>query len=283
MPGRPRHHAVRLEFKDGADRMEFSRLDFTRIILFKRLGFSVNHLNAVFALPNKQGFDVSFRAATILRSFWRKLDEDPTLKETIELAFKVVKLNDDSKKTAFIRMFNETVNPEDIYTWLNRHCTCNGEPSKVVDKDGVWTGCWNVPIQLHPDEQGFEGLRQLPSIIVLGEDRGFVHYAGQPKLCRRCGESGHLVDTCKAKFCGKCRQVGHEFAGCPNGRPCNLCGEAGHLFIRCPQSFANKLKASRTKPLARAANPPAVRNRELGVGEGKEKKAGRGGADGRGR
>ena len=75
-----------------------------------------------------------------------------------------------------------------------------------------------------------------------------------------------------AKFCGKCRQVGHEFAGCPNGRSCNLCGKADHLFRNCPESFANKLKALKTRPPVPPAHPPAGREGELGVGVEKGKR-----------
>ena len=88
-------------------------------------------------------------------------------------------------------------------------------------------------------------LKDLPSIIVLGENRGFVPYMGQPKLCRKCMKHGHLAEACQEVVCGKCREIGHVFAECPNGRACNLCGELSHLFRHCPQSFANKVRAAR--------------------------------------
>ena len=245
-PGMRRHHSVRFEFKNGGDgkRLEMSRLDFSRKILQKVLGFSPAELNCVLTLPAGQGFDVSFSSAVALNQFGSRLE---ACIEQITGMFQVDRLSDNAMKVVIVRMFNETVSPDDITVWLNRYCTVKGAPVRVRDVDGIWTGAWRVPVQMQADRQGFEGLRQLPSAIVLGENRGFIHYQGQPKLCRKCGGLGHLAEACKELVCGKCRQLGHAFAECPNGRACNLCGKFSHLFRDCPQSFANKLKAGRNR------------------------------------
>ncbi|XP_031674507.1 uncharacterized protein LOC116366530 [Oncorhynchus kisutch] len=244
--GMRRHHAVRLLLKEkGGKIMELSRLDFSRKFLQKELGFHPAQVNCILALPYRKGFDVSFANASFLREFWGKLQNALNTQGSLTAMFEVTKLTDNSIKTVIIRMYNETVQPEDVAVWLDRYCNVKGPLIQVKDLDGIWTGAWRVTVQQREDPGGYGGLKAIPSTIVLGENRGHVHYQDQPKLCRKCGEHGHLADACQKVVCMKCREVGHRYEECTNGRSCNLCGERSHLIRDCPSSWANRAKAGR--------------------------------------
>ena len=226
---------------NGGKMFEMSRLDFSRKLLQKACGFTPADLNCIVNLPQNKGFDVSFKNASLLKMFWDRFED----RRTQFAMFTTEKLTDNTTKMVIVRMFNEMVNVDDIYVWLGRYCTVKGPAIKVTDEDGIWNCCWRIPIKQWEEANGYQGLSHLPSIITLGENRGYIHYQGQPKLCRKCGKHGHLAEACKEIVCGKCRGLGHAFAECPNGRACNLCGGSGHMYRDCPHSFANKLKSQK--------------------------------------
>ncbi|XP_070299859.1 zinc finger CCHC domain-containing protein 3-like [Salvelinus sp. IW2-2015] len=195
----------------------------------KELGFTPVHVNCIAALPYGKGFDVSFTCASFLREFWGKLQNALNTQGSLTAMFEVTKLIDNSIKTVIFCMYNDTVQPEECAVWLGRYCNVRGHLVQVKDPDGIWTGDWRVTVQQREDTGGYGRLKAIPSTIV-GENRGHVHYRDQPKLCRKCGEHGHLADACEKVVCMRCREVGHRYKECTNGRSCNLCGERTHLI-----------------------------------------------------
>ncbi|MBN3313980.1 ZCHC3 protein, partial [Atractosteus spatula] len=138
-------------------------------------------------------------------------------------------------------MFNPYVPEEDIVRFLKRFVDIQGVGEKVIDKKKYWTGKRRYRVRFRTDVKAPDGLLHPPASFLLGSNRGYCYYYGQPAVCRRCGQPGHNVVDCREVVCRNCEGVGHLAAHCTEDVRCNLCGGVGHMFRDCTQrkkSFA---------------------------------------------
>ena len=98
---------------------------------------------AVIQIPSSCEFDVSFRSADKLALFLC-VDELKREQEDCWENFVVLGWSESSLKTLFILSRNETVDVEDIVTWLKSHCDVLAMPVNVTHWFGIWTGYTSV-------------------------------------------------------------------------------------------------------------------------------------------
>lgn len=217
-------------------------------LILRSIGMEPGDIYAVIQIPGSREFDVSFRSAEKLALFLR-VYEVKRQEEDCWDNFVVLGRSRASLKTLFILFRNETVDLEDIVTWLKRHCDVLAVPVKVTDRFGIWTGEYKCEIELR---QGEGGVCHLPASFFLGAERGYSWYKGQPKTCFKCGSRTHLSSSCTQDRCFRCGEEGHLSPYCGKGILCNLCGKRGHAFAQCPKAKHNAIAAA-APPL-----PPGV-------------------------
>ncbi|MGH0167275.1 UNVERIFIED_CONTAM: hypothetical protein FKN15_056983 [Acipenser sinensis] len=195
MAGVRRFNVLRFTWKEKGD-MTLTRLGFSRQIFQRLLEVKPMELNCLIRRPGiTASFDVSFVSTEAMGKcleLFNKKKKDAPLNQ-----FLVEPLSDREIKVVTIQFYDETVNDNDIETWLSRHCQVKSASCKVRYVNGVWNEARQWLIQLHEDPNGINGVRHLPSNITLGSARGFVIYDGMPKLCCNCGELGHIAVACK--------------------------------------------------------------------------------------
>ncbi|XP_036999062.2 zinc finger CCHC domain-containing protein 3 [Artibeus jamaicensis] len=211
-------------------------------LILRSIGMDPSDIYAVIQIPGSREFDVSFRSAEKLALFLRVYEEKREQEDCWE-NFVVLGRSKSSLKTLFILFRNETVDVEDIVTWLKRHCEVLAVPVKVTDRFGIWTGEYKCEIELR---QGEGGIRHLPGAFFLGAERGYSWYKGQPKTCFKCGSRTHLSGSCTQDRCFRCGEEGHLSPYCRKGIVCNLCGKRGHAFAQCPKAVHNSVAAQLT-------------------------------------
>ncbi|XP_037357508.1 zinc finger CCHC domain-containing protein 3-like [Talpa occidentalis] len=211
-------------------------------LILRSIGMDPGDIYAVIQIPGSREFDVSFRSAEKLALFLRVYEEKREQEDCWE-NFVVLGRSKSSLKTLFILFRNETVDVEDIVTWLKRHCDVLAVPVKVTDRFGIWTGEYKCEIELR---QGEGGVRHLPGAFFLGAERGYSWYKGQPKTCFKCGSRTHMSGSCTQDRCFRCGEEGHLSPYCRKGIVCNLCGKRGHAFAQCPKAVHNSVSTQLT-------------------------------------
>ncbi|XP_072129091.1 uncharacterized protein [Mobula birostris] len=140
-------------------------------------------------------------------------------------------------------MFNPHVPVVDVLTFLARYVESVGTPADVKDGLGIWTSKRQVKVKLRLDSNG--GIIHPPSVFAIGGNRGYMVYAGQPRVCRNCGKEGHIAAQCRVVMCRNCKIEGHLTKDCTQAKACNLCGQAGHLYRACPRRGGTYAQATR--------------------------------------
>ena len=72
-----------------------------------------------------------------------------------------------------------------------------------------------------------------PTICVAGE-LVRVWYPTQPKVCRRCGDPGHMAAKCSSVRCFKRETPGHRAEECPSAISYSICLSEDHAAFDCP-------------------------------------------------
>lgn len=93
---------------------------------------------------------------------------------------------------------------KDVGIWLEQHCKVLMPPRKQLHER---RGLYKAIIALHRDNR--RNFKHLPKYVFLGNDRGVIHYSGQPPACYQCGRYGGISQNCNTPLCEACGKHGH--------------------------------------------------------------------------
>ncbi|XP_067897345.1 uncharacterized protein [Heterodontus francisci] len=253
-------NTVRVVVKDKEGDAPVDRTFFIKKILFDCCGFQATDVFCLQDFPSSGYFDVTFRNVAgcikFLKAFKEKGDRAPLSILTAEPLFTLPSQRD---RVVTIHLYNPHVPVVDVLTFLARYVEVAGSSTDVKDPFGIWTSKRQVKVTLKVDPSG--AIIHPPSSFAIGGSRGFLVYAGQPRVCRTCGKSGHMAANCSTVVCKNCKEEGHQTKDCKQTKCCNLCGAAGHLYKTCPKRCLSYAQAARSKerPGEGSAKASAVR------------------------
>ncbi|KAG2465999.1 ZCHC3 protein, partial [Polypterus senegalus] len=235
VPEEDRKNAVRFQLMNEK---KMDRKSFTTTILLGILGFLPRQVDFIFALPDRQTFEVVFTNSMLVERCLKVWKEKREM-ELVLVDMTMQSLAQRETKSITVAMLSEKIRIEDIQQWLGRFCKVErGMAGR--DEHGIKTGYYNFQVKLRISEEG--DLKHLPPTIQIGAIRGIIFYSGQPKMCRKCEQEGHVAADCKQEKCKNCGELGHLTRNCQEKIMCHLCGENTHSFKSCPLSYANKCK-----------------------------------------
>lgn len=203
------------------------------------MGFGANDLYALIHVAGSREYTISFTRPEGLDLFWERYEARCRSRPEWEGLTPVAVSQRSTVKKITIILTNESVPARDLEVWLKNYGEVLTKPDKILDERNIWTGGWSVTVRLARDGNV---VRHLPSSAFIGRDRMTIFYPGQPKLCHRCGEKGHLSSSCSTLICSVCRGQGHMAKDCTEMIRCNLCLRLGHPYSRCPEAWHNMEK-----------------------------------------
>ncbi|KAG8540797.1 hypothetical protein GDO81_018527 [Engystomops pustulosus] len=185
-----RRNVVRFRHKGAKEDLPDRRF-VVRSLLCEQMGFSPSDILAVINLPDRQGYDVSFKLMGNLDRFWAIFRRFRDAEGWNNFSF--IPISKLGTVTVTVIFWNESVPQQDIVIWLKRHCDLMSELTKTRDEDGIWTG----------------GCFKCGRVGHIASNCSVVK-------CSLCGDIGHVSADCQNIRCNLCGEIGHAHRDCPN-------------------------------------------------------------------
>lgn len=223
-----------LKDKDAAFQ---DRITFGRRILFDALQIQPEEIYCLQQSITNKYYDVTLTTKDTAEEARRKahLTSNEELKR-----YMVTPLYRSDYSILTVHMYNPWVSEETIRCFLGRHVKVLPGVRIIKDGLGLWTGKRQFRVKMEEDPNSEDGYRHPPAVFSIGADRGFLIYAGQPLVCRRCGGKGHEAANCNQVRCRNCNETGHSTRDCTVLKRCHLCESEEHMARDCtkPRSYA---------------------------------------------